>query len=71
MRADEALSAARRPRADPSHTAVTKSLCTSRRSLCGCDVTAAIVRAMDVVAVVIGIAMFVILLFMIEGIERV
>jgi hypothetical protein len=40
-------------------------------SLCGCDLTVCIVRAMDVVAIVLGIAMFVILLYIIEGIDRI
>jgi hypothetical protein len=48
-----------------------KSLCALRGSLCGCDVTAAIVPGMDVVAVALGIAVFAILLLLIEGIDRV
>ena len=52
-------------------SAVTKSLCRSRRSLCGCDATASIVLAMDVVAIVLGIVAFAILLLLIEGIDRV
>ena len=40
-------------------------------SLCGRDLTVCIVNAMDVVAIVLGIAMFAILLFIIEGIDRI
>jgi hypothetical protein len=39
--------------------------------LCGCKAFAFIVAHMDAVAIVIGIAMFAILLAMIAGIERI
>ena len=52
-------------------SAVTKSLCRLRASLCGRDASASIVLAMDVVAIVLGIAAFAILLLLIEGIDRV
>jgi hypothetical protein len=48
-----------------------KSLCRLPGSLCSCDVTLAIVSAVDVVAIVLGIAVFAILLLLIEGIDRV
>ncbi len=51
--------------------AVTKSLYAWPDSSRGCDVGAAIVVAMDVVAIVLGIVMFAILLLIIEGIDRV
>ena len=50
---------------------VTKSLCPMPGSLCRCDLTVSIVNAMDVVAIVLGIAMFAILLYIIEGIDRI
>jgi hypothetical protein len=50
---------------------VTKTLCTPAQSSRDRDVLAAIVMAMDVVAIVLGIAMFAILILMIEGIDRV
>jgi multisubunit Na+/H+ antiporter MnhC subunit len=50
---------------------VTKSSCAARQSLWERDVARAIVLAMDAVAIVIGFAMFAILLWMIEGIDRV
>jgi hypothetical protein len=51
--------------------AVTKSLCTGRESSRDRDVLTAILMAMDLVAIVLGIAMFAILILMIEGIDRV
>jgi len=56
---------------DPPKPTVTKSLCASRDSLCGRDVCAFILVVMDVVAIVIGIAMFAILLAIVEGIDRI
>jgi hypothetical protein len=53
------------------HGAVTKSLCAVNGLLCDRDVTSTILRVMDVVAIVLGIAMFAILLMIIEGIDRV
>jgi hypothetical protein len=50
---------------------VTKSLCGLLGSLCGRDVRVCIVTDMDVVAILLGIAMFAILLLIIEGIDRV
>jgi hypothetical protein len=50
---------------------VTKTSCTRAQSSRDRDVLAAIVIAMDVVAIVLGIAMFAILMLMIEGIDRV
>ena len=50
---------------------VTKTSCTRAQSSCERDAGPAIVMAMDVVAIVLGIAMFAILILMIEGIDRV
>lgn len=50
---------------------VTKSLCDSGKSSCARDALRVIVVHMDVVAILIGIAMFAILLLMIEGIDRI
>jgi hypothetical protein len=48
-----------------------KSLYELKGSLRGRDATPSIVRAMDVVAIALGIVMFAILLLIIEGIDRV
>jgi hypothetical protein len=53
------------------HDAVTQSLCGLSGSLYDRDATSTILLAMDVVAIVLGIAMFAILLLIIEGIDRV
>lgn len=50
---------------------VTKSLYAEPRSSCGRDALASIVLGMDIVYIVLGIVMFLILLLMIEGIDRV
>ena len=50
---------------------VTKTSCAAAESLWDRDAPAPIVMAMDVVAIVLGIAMFAILILMIEGIDRV
>jgi hypothetical protein len=50
---------------------VTKSLCAQGESSRDRDVLTAIVIAMDIVAIVLGLAMFAILLALIEGIDRV
>jgi hypothetical protein len=56
---------------DPLQPAVTKSLCLSPESSRGRDAAGFIVIAMDVVAIILGIAAFAILLLMIEGIDRI
>ena len=50
---------------------VTKTSCAEAESSRDRDVLTAIVMAMDVVAIVLGLAMFAILLALIEGIDRV
>jgi hypothetical protein len=50
---------------------VTKSLCAEGGSSRDRDAGRAIVTVMDIVAVVLGLAMFAILILMIEGIDRV
>jgi hypothetical protein len=50
---------------------VTKSLCRVANSLCERDGRCLIVVSMDAVAVILGIAMFAILLLIIEGIDRI
>jgi hypothetical protein len=50
---------------------VTESSYAASQSLWERDVARTIVRGMDAVAIVIGLAMFAILLWMIEGIDRV
>jgi hypothetical protein len=50
---------------------VTKTSCAAAESLWDRDAHAPIVMAMDLVAIVLGIAMFAILILMIEGIDRV
>jgi hypothetical protein len=50
---------------------VTKTSCAAAQSSRDRDVLAAIVMAMDAVAIVLGLAMFAILILMIEGIDRV
>jgi hypothetical protein len=50
---------------------VTKSLYGARRSSRGRDARASIVIAMDAVAIILGIVTFLILLAMVEGIDRV
>jgi multisubunit Na+/H+ antiporter MnhC subunit len=50
---------------------VTESSYAASQSLWERDVARTIVRAMDAVAIVVGLAMFAILLWMIEGIDRV
>jgi len=50
---------------------VTKSLCESPGPLCARNAWASIVIAMDVVAIALGIVMFLVLLALIEGIDRV
>lgn len=51
--------------------AVTKSLWRPPRLSRGCDGRASIMVAMDVVAVLLGIAVFALLLWLVEGIDRV
>jgi hypothetical protein len=48
-----------------------KSLCEAGKSSRGRDGTPSIVMAVDFVAIAIGIAMFAILLLMLEGIDRI
>ena len=50
---------------------VTKTSCARAQSSCERDAGPAIVTVMDVVAIVLGLAMFAILLALIEGIDRV
>jgi multisubunit Na+/H+ antiporter MnhC subunit len=56
---------------DRRHRVVTKSSYAEPQSSRERDVARTIVLAMDAVAIVIGFAMFAILLWMIEGIDRV
>ena len=54
-----------------TRSVVTESLCVSAGSSRGRDARASIVLPMDVVAIVIGIAVFALLLLLIEGIDRI